>query len=305
MTSAATTESSETPRRRARWGVAFLGTAAVLSFGSFFLGSGGGILTVVATAQLVAAAVLGALGLIQLWRAALGSTRLARVTAALVTAAVGCAVGNALLSGRGPLLLVGVGLLVAAGVCGAVVESSTPRAPVVATVSEHRPVALHIAIATIGLSALIALGAIDLLVWGPLEQTEGLQLDEIYAGLSEWDRAYALFHIVLWIVFWSAAVVILAIVAVIAGRRRAVVLRTVYAVTLGVAATIVFFQFWAGFSLGMSIADTLPPYAGSISGFGYLYALCGQLALVGVIVLTIAPVRAVGPAGIEPTTSTV
>lgn len=67
-------------------------------------------------------------------------------------------------------------------------------------------------------------------------------------------------------------------------------------VGLLLASALVFFQFWAGFSLGMSISDTIPPYAGGTSPAGYLYALVGQLSLVAAIILGVAPPRRLSPA---------
>ncbi len=294
-----------TLRRRVRWSVAFLGSAGVLWFGMYFLGASR---TPLAPASAVLAAgtvVLALAGIAQLWRAALGASALAVITAALITGAVGCIVAGTLMPRPDAFLLAAFGLIVAGGVCGAIVASSAPPVPARPRLPERRPVGATIIATTIGLAALLALGAVELLVWGPLSQTEGLALGEIYAGLSAWDRAYGLFSIILWLAFWSVAVMAFAIATAVAGRRRSLSRRTAWAIALGLAAAIVFFQFWAGVSLGMSIADTLPPYRGSISGFGYLYAIAGQLSLVGAILLGIAPRRIVGPAGIEPTTSTV
>jgi hypothetical protein len=290
-----------TVRRRARWGVAFLGASAVLGFGGYILGGGPAALAFAAPVSVAVATVFVTLGVAQLWRAALHASALAVITAALATAAVCCLVAEVLLGGRGSLFLGGgFALLVAAGVCGAIVSSSAPPVPVYRTPQPWKPVGTTVAVATVALLALLALGAVDLLVWSPLAQTEGLRLDEIYAGLSDWDRSYGIFHIILWLAFWFAAVVTFAIVGATTGRRRGVSRLTVGTIALGLAASIVFFQFWAGFSLGMSIADTLPPYRGGISAFGYLYTLVGQLSLIGAIFLGIAPRRIAGIAGQAP-----
>lgn len=295
-----------TVRRRARWGVAFLAAAGVLWFGGYFLGSGPSLLVAVSFASAAVATALTLLGIAQLWRAALSASALAVITAALVTASVGCVVAWVILEARDSLLLGGAfAFIVAAGICGLIVTSSAPPVPAFPVVRSTKHVGTTVAAATVALAALLVLGAVDLLVWSPLARTEGLRLDEIYAGLSAPDRILGISHIVLWVVFWFAAAATFAVAMTIAGRRRGVSRRTVVTIALGLAAAIVFFQFWAGFSLGMSIADTLPPYRGGISGFGYLYALVGQLCLVGAILFSIAPRRMVGPAGIEPTTSTV
>ena len=101
-----------------------------------------------------------------------------------------------------------------------------------------------------------------------------------------------LVSIALWTVFWLAFVVAAAIIGLVTARKAdRFRIRPVLVVLLTIAATIVFFQPWSGFSLGMSISDTLPPYRGGISPVGFIYGFAGQLALVAAILLTLAPRR--------------
>lgn len=98
--------------------------------------------------------------------------------------------------------------------------------------------------------------------------------------------------IVVWIAFWSLLVLILAVLGLFAVRRAdQFSALPVVVVTPGIVSAIVFFQFWSGFSLSMSIAVWIPPFAGGISLVGYLQAVTGRRVLIPAIFLTMAPRR--------------
>lgn len=302
-----------TVRRRAQWGIALLASAGVLAVGSWIFGGyrspdERGTVTVVTVLLAVLSLVVpvGALlatvgGLIQLWRAAFRASPLALVTAALGTGGVVSvlAFGVAIQTPVDPTAFgfLAFFLLVGAGVCGVVVLASapvltyTPVGPPRPELSRPRRLAV-VSIAAVLLFAVIAVGAVDLLVWAPLAIAPGYELGEIYAALSEGDRVSALVSIAVWIVFWSgfvAAVTVIALVAV--WKADLFRVRPVLVVVLALASIIVFFQWWAGFSLGNSISDTLPPYVGRISLVGYLYGITGQFALVAAVLIAMVPRR--------------
>lgn len=294
-------------RRRARWGIVSIAAGGVFGAGSFLVGGYANatrstLAPVEAVLALIDATIsalilaLLLLGLAQLWRAARLASPLATITAAFATVGLACLVVAALRPEMfAPFAALGLLAVVGAGVCGLVVWSS---APAVATVARstaplsNRRAALGILITTTALTVLVALGAVDLLVWGPLAQTDGYSLSEVYAGLGEQDRAGGIVMIVVWIVFWMLTVIAFAAFATLLHRRgRALRVRGLVAVALLVASALLFFQALAGFSLGMSIADTLPPYAGGISPVGYALWLVGQAAFVGALLLGFAPRR--------------
>jgi len=75
----------------------------------------------------------------------------------------------------------------------------------------------------------------------------------------------------------------------VAGRTDRDVARLTGVLGLLAVGGVVFFQGWATFSIGMSIADTLPPFAGGRSAVWSLYAAAGATAgLIGVL-LALAP----------------
>ena len=252
-------------------------------------------------------AVLSAVGgVIQLWRAALSASPLALVTAALGTGGV---VAMLAFAGaiRTPIDVAALGflaffLLVGAGACGLVVAASapvltyTPVGPGRPELSRPRRLVV-VLLAALILFAVIAVGAVDLLVWAPMALAPGYELVEIYAALSEGDRVAGLVWIALWTLFWLVFVVALAIIGLMTARKAdRFRIRPVLVVLLTIAAIIVFFQPWSGFSLGMSISDTLPTYRGGMSAVGFMYGFAGQLALVAAILLSLAPRRLAVPA---------
>ena len=138
--------------------------------------------------------------------------------------------------------------------------------------------------------ATVAVGALDLLVWSPLAQAPAFTLDEIWAALSPADAATGFGFAVGWIVFWAlASLIYLAGSIAVLGRHARPSTRMLAAAGLLLVSGAVFFQFWAGFSIGMSIADTLPPYTGGGSDVRAWYAMTGQFSLVGALILGIAP----------------
>lgn len=308
---------TETVHRRARWGIALLCSSVVWGMGSFLLGGvrpdggaqpGAATVTTAALAPLtflvpILAALCAVAGVAQLWRAAFHASTLAIITAALATAGftTAAALAMSLLASSAsfPLGLAALAavLLLAALVCGLATLAFAPAryAPVFPPPAPFRPrwhrrtVVVSIAAALLGV---VGFGAVDLLVWGPLSATESLTVAEIYAALSPADRSAGIASIVVWAVFWGVLVLGWLAAAMFFSQKADVwTVRPVVTSALVVVSAAVFFQFWAGFSLGMSIADTIPPYSGGISVAGYLYALGGQLALAGAICLVVAPRR--------------
>lgn len=294
-------------RRRARWGIVSITAGGVFGAGSYVVGgfaratrstiaSVEVALALIDTAILAVVIALLIVGVAQLWRAARVASPLAIITAAFATVGLACLVVATLEPEVFvPFAPLGLLAVVGAAVCGLIVWSSAPSVADLARPTvplSNRRAALGILISTTALTALVAIGALDLLVWGPLAQTDGYSLAEIYAGLGEQDRANGIFMIAVWIVFWMLTVIAFAAFAwLLQWRGRALRSRGLFAVALLVASALLFFQGWAGFSLGMSIADTLLPYASGISPVGYVLMLLGQASFVGALLLGFAPRR--------------
>lgn len=154
--------------------------------------------------------------------------------------------------------------------------------------------ALSIGLMALTVFLMVGAGTLDLLVLSPQWMAPGYSLRGIYAALSPADLASGVVMIGIWIAFWSVAALFYLVVAV-AGIRRATPSTHWMLVTgFAIIAAMVFFQFWAGFSLGNSISDTLPPFYGGRSDVGVLYGIVGQFSLVFALWGAIAPGRADG-----------
>lgn len=135
-----------------------------------------------------------------------------------------------------------------------------------------------VAISTLACLAMAALVTVDALEWGPRSQTEGLALDEIFARLSEGDVASARAGLAFGLTSAFALCSAPGIMAFVARRWGSVdAARAEIVTTLIAIGGIVVMQTLGGFSLGMSIADTLPPYTGSQSPQWLVFFPAGTL----------------------------
>lgn len=129
-----------------------------------------------------------------------------------------------------------------------------------------RRVGLAAAAASAACLGVAVLVSVDALEWGPRSQTEGLGLDDVFAQLSEGDVASAQAGLAIGLSLAFALCAAPWIAALVMRRQsprdgvRAVIVTTLIAI-----GGIVVMQTLGGFSLGMSIADTLPPFTGSQS----------------------------------------
>lgn len=129
-----------------------------------------------------------------------------------------------------------------------------------------RCVGLAAAAASAACLGVAVLVTVDALEWGPRTQTEGLGLDDVFALLSEGDVASAQAGLAIGLSLAFAFCAAPWVAALVMRRQsprdgvRAVIVTTLIAI-----GGIVVVQTLGGFSLGMSIADTLPPYTGSQS----------------------------------------
>ncbi|TQL47203.1 hypothetical protein FB562_0255 [Homoserinimonas aerilata] len=263
--------------RRVRWGTALLLASGVIGFGSW-VGAGSTVPEVtVAIALMFVVAALAQLGLVARFRG--GYTWLAF---GLVVIGLGLGV----LSLTQIRLLAVLGLFATlAGLILFLVSGPVRMAPSGrGTSSPAARIVAGVAVSLVLVGA-VALGALDGFVWMPVALSGGMPLDELRAMMvaaNELNSADVM--IVIWVVFWAIASLLPAALAV---ARKRVRVRTIVLLGLGILATLIFFQWWATFSMGMGVADTVPGASGGMSPFGHWFALVGQGALVGIILAVV------------------
>jgi hypothetical protein len=288
------------PRRLTRRGFALLGAAAFILVGGFL--TGGGIvpneisaapgmvaaLQAVGRASIVFSLLLVVCGAVYLARAASAAqTRTARATLVATVVGVSALLVGALVP-QAPvwLLPTGAGILLLALVGGIAVLGGT------------RPIALenrtapraHRAIAAVAgvtaVLAVVAIGTMDLFIWNPMAKVPGMSLPVIYSlmesrdGFRLPDNAVM---IAIWALFWVTAAVLTLVLTTRRGAH-AFTTRRIAIVMLGLVGGAIFFRFFAGFGIGMSIADTFATSGRDASIASAILPYIGQLALAASVI---------------------
>jgi hypothetical protein len=285
------------PRRLSRRGFALFAAAAAILIGAYL--TGGGIIPEEGAAPAGVVAALSATGqaaiLLGLLLVACGALYLARASAAvqtrtaratLVAAIAGVAallIGTMAPDAPGWLLPVGPGIL-ALGLVGGIAVLGGTRAIAL----EHRaaPRRRRVLTATAGAAlvlAVVAVGTVDLLIWNPVAKAPGLELSTIYSLMESRDGfqlGATVAFVAAWAAFWSVAALVTLLSASLR-RARAFTTRRIAIVMLGLVGGAVFFRFFAGFGIGMSIADTFATSGGDGSVVSAILPYVGQLALAG------------------------
>ena len=291
--------------RRARWAAGLLGAAVVLGVGLFVWGGyrgfagqgmlGGEALAAVGTALQVAAIVLVVLGAVMALAAVVHAAshhrRLVVVGLLALPIGITALVGMMLVV---PLLGF-LGALVGAAVL-LVVSASAPRDSA-ATVegARRRRVLLALPWSLLTLAA-VATGVAHITVWNPLARVRGLSLDEIYAEMAAANEGTGAAFIAGWAVIWSLAAIALPVLCALPALRRTLTARRIAVIGLLTLGATVFFQWFAGFSMGMGMADTFATTGGDAAISGPVLTIVGQLALVAAILIGLAPARRPVPA---------
>jgi hypothetical protein len=130
----------------------------------------------------------------------------------------------------------------------------------------------------------IGLATLHLLVWNPLSKLPGFTLDQIYATLGEWedgvDATPAAAAIAATLVTLASAAATL-----VAVRRGRVTTHQIVTGGLVLVHATTFLMWWAGFGLGMDLADAFATSGGDAAPTGWLLALGGTGCLVTAILL--------------------
>ncbi|WP_104126325.1 hypothetical protein [Cryobacterium sp. Y57] len=289
------------PRRLTRRGLGLFAAAAVVLTGAWL--TNGGIvpdgrdisaqaldtLSAVAWISLRLAILAVLVGVLYFSCAAvMAQSTLARIaTAAAVTGPVTIALAVTF-DPHWTVMLAGILLLAFGFLVGLVVV--TGQSPIslerrVASRSQRIPVAV-LGVAAVGV--VIVIGAVDLLVWNPQAKVPALSFDAISARMIEVDQfspSTAIVGVTLWAAFWAGLAVT---VFILAARRSQMwmIPRRVSMLLLSIIGGAVFFRFSAGFSIGMSIADTFGTNGVSSSIVSAVLPYVGQLALATAAVLS-------------------
>ncbi|MFB8894118.1 hypothetical protein [Microbacterium plantarum] len=153
-----------------------------------------------------------------------------------------------------------------------------------ASLTRRRPVAIA---GLVSITVLLVLGVLDLLVWNPLAKVPGYELSAIYAEMvaaDGFDPALAAQSVAVWGGVWLVAAVGVTVVAL---TRRGAWLtpRRLGILYLSIIGAALFLRLFAGFSIGMSIADTFGTSGGDVSALSQVFHLIGPLSFAAALLL--------------------
>jgi hypothetical protein len=149
-------------------------------------------------------------------------------------------------------------------------------------------VALPFSIATLAVGGL---GLAHILVWNPQAKLPGMTLDEIYAGMAAAGEGTGAAFIVAWIVCWALGAAALPVLVALPVADRRLRSRGIAAAGFVLIGATVVGQWFAGFGMGMGIADAFMTSGGDAALTGALLALIGQASLVAALVVALPPRR--------------
>lgn len=272
---------------RMRWAAALLGSATVLGVGLFLWGGYEYFtLAPIGVGIQVLAFVLATLGLF----ACLGALVVAfgsdsRRT--MLSLCIGVVAVVALLIGV--MVLPFLGLLVALAVM--IVALSGTRQPVShQTLSRQSRVLLTLPFTALAL-LIVAAGVLHISVWNPLAKVPGLSLDEIYSAMSAANESPLAMFVIVWALFWGTAALALPILGSIPRLASFLTPRRIVVMGLLLGGTTASFQWFAGFNMGMSLADTFMTSGGDAAMSGPVIGIVGQAALIAALLIGLTPRR--------------
>lgn len=278
--------------RRARWGLAVVGVAALLGGGLWLSGLLGGSVARVAAVVLAIALAAGAATLLGAFVTAVRLPRPAALAVGLALAVAGVAALAVLATS---VVLIVMFLPVAAVGAAFVVLALVPTAGSGAprTAAGHpAPRRVAIAAGTVAVvAAIVGLGILHVTVWNPLAKLPGMTLDEIYAGLAAAGESPSPVLLVLWAGGALASAVAVAVFALLpermVGTRRSP--RRLFVLGLAAVAGTGLSVVMAGFGMGMSIADAFGTDGGDAGPVGSAIVLVGLAAAIPGVLLATVP----------------
>lgn len=280
--------------RRARWAAVLLGSALLLVFAAFvgwattdlgsdslgtWLGAVGGIV-----AFFVVFGVVNAVKAVQIGIAVYGTKPVMRI---------------ALTGLGGAVMLLVVALVPITGMLaafGAVATTLFLAAGGPRGQRPQRPLGTRARVGlSVAFSALtvvtVAVGAVHVLVWNPLAKIPGLGLSEIYAALAVAQEPSGVGLVAAWAGIFVIAAVAFPVCCALprfAGSRSTRRIVVVGALLVAAAAMT---QWLAGFTTGMSLADTFATSGGDAAVSGPILAVVALLAVMTALFAGFAPGR--------------
>ncbi|QYH36671.1 hypothetical protein [Salinibacterium sp. M195] len=143
----------------------------------------------------------------------------------------------------------------------------------------------------IATAATVGLGTLHIVVWNPLAAVPGLSLDDIYAQMAAAGESPFPYLIWVWGAFWLLAALAFGIACVTPKLSRTISVQALAASALAIPGLALSFHAFAGFNMGMSMADTFEIYGGDAALSGPALAMAGQLCLVAAVWLALLPAR--------------
>lgn len=152
------------------------------------------------------------------------------------------------------------------------------------TLARRRPVAIG---GFVFVAGVLALGALDLLVWNPLAKVPGYELGTIYAEMiaaDGFDPAFAATSVAVWGGVWLVAAAGVTVAALTRGGAW-LTPRRLGILYLSIVGAALFLRLFAGFSIGMSIADTFGTSGADVSALSQVFHLIGPLSFAAALLL--------------------
>lgn len=139
--------------------------------------------------------------------------------------------------------------------------------------------------------AIVAIGIMNIYVWNPLAKVPELSLNEIYAAMDAAGELQGEVFSWMWAIFWPLAAVVFTVITTSRIFANIITLRGMLVAALALLSAEIFFHWFAGFSMGMGLADTFAIGGGDASSPGMLLGIFGQLCIVAALFLAITPKR--------------
>ena len=282
--------------RRIRWALAMFGVAAVLAVGTTVgWGAGSSGMYPPAFESLVRGAAPIASGLATiilmvgvvalLWVIpAAGIRRSALMVAAVLGGVVLLAIGVVFTNLLGvALVLVGaaIGVVILAQERGLDADPAPARRRIVAIVAGG-----VLATITVG-----ALGVAHILIWNPLAKVPGRTLEQISAEMAAAGEGTGWPFVAIWCACWFAGCVVLVVSAIRSRRAGTLRVRRALAASLMLVGLTIVTSWFAGFGMGMGLADTFMTSGYDAAISGPILIMVGQVAIIGAILVAVPPRR--------------
>lgn len=264
---------------RLRWAAAFLGSAAVLGVGSYVWGGYTfAPFVLLDFAVKIISLIFVTLGLFALLGAITvgidvhGKRSLRALW--IVPVVVGAVLVSLLLN---PFLML---LGVPAAFAALIVTLSGKNAPA----GGGQRSALHRVLFalpfTLAALAVVGAGALHIWVWNPIAKVPGQSLDQIFATMVSVGEAPDVVGVLVWAVLWGLVALALPVLSAIPRIAPFFTAPRVVVLGLLVIGGAAEFHVFAGFGMGMSLADAFGISGGGAAVSGPIIAIVGQVALV-------------------------